>query len=519
MVFNSIRWQLQVWYGLILAVLLTGFGVTAFHLDRTRRMRGIDDELFSRVNALQMAMHPPRGRGPGVPFDRRPQEPPGPQPGGPPAFDDEQRQEPLLPGREFHLPPRAAGLFDESDTNGFYFVITGPNGKEIGRSTNAPADAALPERPVNPNRLARGDEQPPPAEGSPEPPPRLRGPGFRMRGPPPRMRGDLREVIAFLPLGETILVGRSIAADLSDLEQRAWILAGVGGAILLAGLAGGWWLAGRAIRPIEAISATATKISAGDLSRRIDVADTENELGQLAGVLNSTFARLDTAFAQQQQFTSDAAHELRTPVSVMLTQTQTALTREGSAAEYRDTVEACERSAQRMRRLIESLLELARFDAGQEAMRRAPFDLARTAAECVEQVRPLAAARGMTIQTELPPTECAGDSERIAQVIVNLLTNAIQHNPEKGGISIATRRESGLVVMEVADNGPGIAPEHLPHVFERFYRADPARTVSHGRTGLGLAISKAIVNAHAGSIDVSIELGKGTTFTVRLPAF
>jgi signal transduction histidine kinase len=170
-----------------------------------------------------------------------------------------------------------------------------------------------------------------------------------------------------------------------------------------------------------------------------------------------------------------------------------------------------------MRRLIESLLELARFDAGQEAMRRAPFDLARTAAECVEQVRPLASARGMTIQAELSSAECAGDSDRVAQVIINLLTNAIQHNPDKGEIRIATRREAGSVLLEVADNGPGIAPEHLPHVFERFYRADPARTVSHGRTGLGLAISRAIVNAHAGSIDVSSEPEKGTTFTVRLP--
>src|SRR5204862_5783999 len=130
---------------------------------------------------------------------------------------------------------------------------------------------------------------------------------------------------------------------------------GIGGCILLVGLAGGWWLATGAIRPIEGISATAAKISAGDLSQRIDVAETESELGRLAGVLNSTFARLETAFAQQQQFTSDAAHELRTPVSVILTQTQAALARERPAAEYREIIEACQRAAQRMRRLIESL--------------------------------------------------------------------------------------------------------------------------------------------------------------------
>ena len=120
--------------------------------------------------------------------------------------------------------------------------------------------------------------------------------------------------------------------------------------VLLLGLTGGWWVATRALRPIEDISATAVKIAAGDLSQRISTRDTENELGRLAAVLNSTFARLEAAFAQQRQFTSDAAHELRTPITVMLTQTQTALNRERGAAEYRATVEACQRAAQRMRR-------------------------------------------------------------------------------------------------------------------------------------------------------------------------
>jgi signal transduction histidine kinase len=149
------------------------------------------------------------------------------------------------------------------------------------------------------------------------------------------MQGDFRETFIITPPGEIILVGRSIATELNDLQHVAWTLAAVGGGVLLLGLAGGWWIASRALRPVQDISAAAVKISAGDLSQRIATADTESELGQLSNVLNSTFARLEAAFAQQQQFTSDAAHELRTPVAVLLTQTQSTLNRERSAPEYR----------------------------------------------------------------------------------------------------------------------------------------------------------------------------------------
>ena len=295
-------------------------------------------------------------------------------------------------------------------------------------------------------------------------------------------------------------------------------LAGVGGVILVLGLAGGWWLAGRAIRPIDDISATAAKISAGDLSQRINAADTESELGRLAGVLNSTFARLETAFAQQRQFTSDAAHELRTPVAVILTQVQSALNKERTCPEYRETLEACQRAAQRMRRLTESLLALARLDAGQAALNRRRFNLAGTARESIELVSPLADARGVSIIPDLAAVECDGDAERLAQVITNLLTNAIQYNREHGEVRVTVKREADWAILAVVDTGPGIAAEDLPRVFERFFRADTARTGSSGNAGLGLAISKAIVEAHGGTIAVASAPGAGTTFTLRLPA-
>jgi len=294
-------------------------------------------------------------------------------------------------------------------------------------------------------------------------------------------------------------------------------LTGVGGAVLLLGLAGGWWSATRAIRPIEDISAIAVKIAAGDLSHRINVAETDSELGKLASVLNSTFARLEAAFAQQARFTSDAAHELRTPVSVVRTQTQMTLNRDRSAAEYKQTVEACQRAAQRMRRLIESLLELARLDAGQETMKRMRFDVTQVVRDCAELIRPLADERHVKIHFDSPKLDCEGDPERIAQVITNLLTNAINYNREQGEVRVAIERKDGASVLTVSDSGQGITPEDLPHIFDRFYRGDTSRTNSSGSSGLGLAITKAIVEAHGGTIEVSSEVGKGTTFTVRLP--
>ena len=188
--------------------------------------------------------------------------------------------------------------------------------------------------------------------------------------------------------------------------------------------AGGWFRA--ALRPIDDISAAAVKISAGDLSQRINVAEAESELGQLAAVLNSTFARLETAFAQQKQFAADAAHELRTPVSVILTQTQTALNREREAAEYKQTVEACQRAAQRMRKLIESLLALARLDAGQEVLKRLRFDFSKT--DC--RLRRTGAAAGRRARREnFHRTGAAGNHRRFRAAGASRHQSSDQRDP------------------------------------------------------------------------------------------
>ena len=335
--------------------------------------------------------------------------------------------------------------------------------------------------------------------------------------PAVRTRGQMRELFRFLPRGQCLLVGRSLAPDVAAMRRLALWLVAAGTAVLALGLAGGWWVATRAIRPIEAISATAVKIAGGDLSQRINAADTDSELGRLAGVLNSTFARLEATFTQQARFTSDASHELRTPVSVILSQTQTALARERPAPEYREALEACQRAARRMKILTESLLDLARLDAGQEPMKQERFDLLRVASECVEMVRPLAAERGIQIHCDVAALECLGDAGRIGQVVTNLLTNAIHFNRDQGEVRLTARTEGSVILLTVADTGQGIPPEDVPHLFERFYRADKSRSRIQGRNGLGLAICKAIVEAHGGTLAVSSQPGVGSTFTVRLP--
>lgn len=484
--FKSIKWRLQLWYGLILVAVLAALGATAYQLERNLQFSRIDGELQRRFPPLSDALHA-HGRGPGrPPFEGMP---PDQMPGDfPPPPEDGQR-------REFHLPPQAEALFDPSDPHNFYFVIN-RDGEEFTRSTNAPTK----------NIFAQDDSIVLASE-----------PGAG-RGRPPQTvtEGDIRVSLHTLPSGETIIIGGNITNELHELKMTALTLAGVGAVILLFGLAGGWWISSRAIRPVETISATAIKISAGDLSQRINSAETESELGQLAAVLNSTFARLEAAFAQQKQFASDAAHELRTPVSVILTQTQTALNHDREAGEYKQTVEACQRAAQRMKKLIGALLELARLDAGQEQMKRLRFDLSRTAGDCLELIQPLADERHVKLVTELSPVEIEGDSERLAQTVTNLLSNAIQYNHEGGEVRVSTRLENGMAVLTVGDTGQGIPAEDLPRIFERFYRADPSR--SSGNAGLGLAISKAIVSAHGGTIDVASKENAGTTFTIRLPA-
>ncbi len=458
--FHSIRWRLQLWHGLLLALVLSGFGFTAWRLQRATQIQRVDQELDRLISVIVGSM--PRGEGaPGRP-------PPG-----------------LLSPLEARLPARDRILFEAAPTAAFYYILWDYEHREIARSATAPPGVPRPEHVLQASNV--------------------------------RWRGTLRERFDFAPRGECALVGRDIREELGAIQRFAWLLAAAGVGVLALGLVGGWWVSARALRPIGAISAAAAKIATGDLTHRIRTQDSESELGQLAGVLNSTFDRLDAAFAQQARFTADAAHELRTPVTVMLTHAQNGLDTQCYSEEHREAFEAALRASQRMRRLIESLLELARLDSGGTPRLRTPCRLDCIAREAADLLHPLAEELGVHLAVELTPARCEGNAEQLAQVVSNLLGNAIYYNRPGGRAQVQVGGGPEAAVLTVSDTGQGIGPEDLPHIFERFYRADKARSNAAGHSGLGLAIVKTIVDAHGGTIEVASEPGRGSTFTVRLP--
>jgi two-component system OmpR family sensor kinase len=383
----------------------------------------------------------------------------------------------------------------ESEQDQPYFIVWGQRG-EVLRASAEKLDVPVPA-----------------GMASPEPRPM---PSVTV-SPVFRQRGVLREVIVQGPFGVRILVGKSLHSVETAMRQLRWRLLMAGAGVMAIGLCGGWLLSRRATRPIEVISGTAKAISGSDLSRRITVEDTQSELGSLAQTLNETFDRLETAFQRQVRFTADASHELRTPLSIIHSHAELALSRERTAEEYRQTLETCLRAAKRTRSLVDALLVLARADAGKLQLKVEPFDLKDAAEESLAMVASRAQERHVTLETHLEAITLEADRTRILQLLTNLLVNAIQYNREGGRVVLTLSAEGPGAVLSVSDTGIGIAAEDQTHVFERFFRADKARSREAGGSGLGLAICQSIVEAHGGTISFTSQPNSGTTFTVRLP--
>ena len=290
--------------------------------------------------------------------------------------------------------------------------------------------------------------------------------------------------------------------------------------MLIPAFAGGLFLAGRALNPVDRIVRTAEEIGAEDLSRRLNLSSSGDELGRLAATFDRMLDRLEGAFQRQRQFTADAAHELRTPLALLTSHADLALGQARSASEYRAALESIRADTARMSQLLADLLTLARADHGQEPLVLERLDLGALVDDVVGAMSPLAESRGvrLAVSEAGQAVMVEADQTRLTQLLVNLVDNGIKYTPAGGTVTASTAATRDGAILKVTDTGVGIAPEHLPHLFERFYRVSKARARADGGAGLGLAICQWIARAHGGDIQVESQFGRGTTFTVRLPA-
>ncbi len=532
----SVRLKLTLWSVLVLAVALLAFGGMLRYQVQRDTMRSIDADL---EQFCRMARDHANGRGPdGPPGERHgPPGPPGPPPGdgfgwsglnGPENGRPNDGERPNRVG--FGGPPQrfggpGGGHFNSRNGgerqrgfNGFndggagrdeaggvprpHERIFDLNGAPIsGFATEAAWDAdavkqALKTRkPVFSNVVADGEPLRVltiPLDARPD-----GGPQGALQGA--RALGDLNWVI-------------------DRLTRTLFLFIPV--CLLLAGI-GGAFTASRALSPVRRITEAASRMGAQDLNARLPEAGGD-EFAQLAHTFNALFARLQSAFEQQRRFTADASHELRTPLTAIKAHTSLALQGERTNAQYRDALVAADRSVNTATRIVTDLLLLTRSDNDRLGLRLTPTHLIGALLEAVEAIE--------TVETNPPPIEVAapdsslrvlGDAHHLTRLFTNLLENAARHTPSTGRIRItvdkAVTSGGDAVVVVIEDNGEGIGREHLPHVRERFYRADASRTRASGGTGLGLAICQSIVDAHRGAMEIESERGEGTCVRIILP--
>jgi heavy metal sensor kinase len=452
----TIRWRLTLWYGGVLAAVLALFGTTVYLVMRHQMFERVDSGLSEELADVLGEV-------------RR-------------ATDRE--------GMLHWLNRRFGGH------EGFDFQITDDRGERVF---------------ANP-RLSDG---------------RLPVPGPTTSGEPLYRAGVLqgRELYRIVstetegPDGPlTVQVARSLEATDHELSELLAVLLGVGPLVVGLALAGGYFLAGRALAPVDRMTIAANSIDARRLSHRLDVVNEHDELGRLARTLNGMLDRIEQSFREMQRFTADASHELRTPLAVIRAEAEVALGKPMPESEKQDLLGSILEECQRLTSITDQLLTLAREDAGIAQSPREAVDLSRLVTEVTETMRPLADGKQQRLNTVVNGSSIVqGDPVRLRHVVYNLLDNAIKYTAEGGNVLVNVAPANQCVRITVEDTGVGIPAEHLPHVFERFYRADKSRSRIVGGTGLGLSIVQSIVTAHGGTVEVSSTLNEGTRFVVEFP--
>jgi len=304
----------------------------------------------------------------------------------------------------------------------------------------------------------------------------------------------------------------------ADLKQWLTFLAvGLPVAALVA-MIGGYWLVKRALAPVDRIASTAERIGSHNLSERLPVAQTGDELERLSLALNHMIERLDQAFQHSRRFVADASHELRTPLTVLRGELESLTQAPRPDSEWRERMGSALEEVERLVNIVEGLFAISRLDAGEAQAEWVKFDLARLAAATTDQMSLLAEDKNITLNcAATKDVWVEGDRARMKQVVVNLLDNAIKYTPSGGKVALTVSAQDSKALLEVADNGVGIPSEALPRVFERFFRVDQARSREQGGAGLGLSIAKSICTAHHGRVEAFSAPKQGSIFRVELP--
>ncbi len=451
----SIRARLTLWYTAILAVALVAFGITTWVAMRHSLLEAVDEDLQDRMMSLDAFIAQTE------------------------SMEEMQHE------------------FEENSAlgpGGELFQVVDPSGRWLYRSPVLEAGGVDVPRHSGPGGAFEEAE--------------VRGRRLRLLSRQLEARGMKYAVQIAVPVDEVY----------EALSIFRWILIALVPPMLALAAAGGVWISRRGLRPVTEVVRAAESIDADNLSQRLAVTRTGDEVQALAETLNKMLDRLQESFQRMVRFTGDASHELRTPVALIRAASEVALRKVRTVEEYQETLRDIGAETERVTVLIGDLLTLARADAGLGLAEQKELDLGAVAGESVHHMRALADARGIQLRLEpaRDPVPVRGDRAALQRLFCILLDNAIKYTAPGGDVAVYVSAEEGSGVVEVCDRGAGISPQDLPQIFERFYRADKARSRDSGGAGLGLSIARWIVNAHEGRINVTSKLGEGSTFRVEL---